>query len=163
MARVKGIGELDWAMYGLYGAFDDMGLATFKPITVDDTDVADGDPHTFEFQLYLTPDQRAELHPNTYESIDMTGPEPRTGIVVDAITHIDNWELKPQVISEKLVALFDKLSKDVELLRVQTRYIMVAPNKVVVWIAFLTKELPESPDKYLHALSRKLSRLAKKQ
>jgi hypothetical protein len=159
MARVKNVGELDWAMYGLIDAFFGIGFATEKPIRIDDTEVADGDLHTYEFQMYLTLDQRVELHPGTYESVDMVEPSP-TAVVVDADSHIDNWDLKPQVITEKLVGLFTKFSKEVELLRVATRHVTL--GKVSIWFAFLTKELPESPDKYLHALARKLSRLARK-
>lgn len=153
MARVKSVGELDWAMYG----YSDGYFRPACPISLGDT-MPFVPKDTYELMFRLLPDHSFELHPNTYEQMDMVGTKP-IAFVVNAKGETE-WDLQPRCIDERLSGLFFRLSKCIDGLKVHTKEVI--KGKTVIWLTFLTDDLPEPPDKYLHRLARQMSRLAKK-
>ena len=154
MARVTGVGELDWAMYGRSSDGDQSSFHTMRPIDLDEIEPK----WIYELQFYLVPDRQIALQPGTSEQIELVAGEEHVFVIDDETGHSD-YDLKPIFLDTDIVKLFMRCNKSLECLRCKTK--LVIPNRVSIWFAFTTDQLVEYPDRFLHSLARKMSKWAK--
>ena len=155
MARVTGIGELDWAMLG---RADDNSHAFKELHPIFLINNTDNKHDVYRCVLYLVPDRQVSLHPDTFEDIDMSSKNPVVH-VIQCKTGLVNHMLMPVFINESLMRLLCRCNQNLD--NFSFSIVKMISSGISIMLSFQASQLIEHPDRYLHFLARKLSKWAK--